>query len=62
MTVRDLLFYFYRGSAPSPNKLDFIHGTQFLTIFPGDLAADLLFRSIEALSSFPVIPRWNIGP
>lgn len=30
-------------------KLDFIHGAQFLTRLPDDLAADLLFRSIEAI-------------
>jgi hypothetical protein len=30
-------------------KLDFIHGAQFLTKLPDDLAADLLFRSIEAI-------------
>jgi hypothetical protein len=30
-------------------KLDFIRGAQFLTKLPDDLAADLLFRSIEAI-------------
>jgi hypothetical protein len=30
-------------------KLDFIHGAQFLTKLPDDLAADLLFRSIESI-------------
>lgn len=30
-------------------KLDFIHGAQFLTRLPDDLAADLLFKSIEAI-------------
>ena len=30
-------------------KLDFIHGAQFLTKLPDDLAADQLFKSIESI-------------